>query len=231
VRIWDVAPGYLNRGSLLGEHRELHGLRSILVHGKTGYSRHPETLRWVGCLSGLSLRHACLVAEMRLRGYADRTPVRCNRASSVWPRSFVTEPADQFALLRQKYDGRAEGRIPLPSTVQELWAQHRYSVMARSPEVCTSISRRIARTRAADAAAPLARELVLLLRQPIMERGLAMAVDHMWQHVRPHASAADLRYVERSPRAALFRLQLIATRERNAALLSSTALAELSMFV
>ena len=46
MRIWDVSPGYLNRQSLLGEHRELHGLVSILVHGKRGYSRHPETVRW-----------------------------------------------------------------------------------------------------------------------------------------------------------------------------------------
>jgi len=229
VRIWDVAPGYLNRGSLLGEHRELHGLRSILVHRKIGYSRHPETLRWVGCLSGLSLRHAWLVAEMRLRGYVDRTPIRCNRPSSVWPRSFVTEPGDQFALLRRKYDGRSEGRIPLPASAQELWAQHKFSVMARNPELCTSVSRRIARMRGPDAAASLARELVLTLREPVVERGLAAAVEQMWDEVG-HAGADDLKYLECGPRAALSRLQLIATREGNAALLSSTALAELSLF-
>ena len=30
MRIWDVNPGYLNRQSLLGEHRELHGIYIIL---------------------------------------------------------------------------------------------------------------------------------------------------------------------------------------------------------
>ena len=43
MRIWDLSPGYLNRGSLLGEHRELHGLHSIIVNGKKGYANHPET--------------------------------------------------------------------------------------------------------------------------------------------------------------------------------------------
>ena len=34
MRIWDVPAGYLNRQSLLGEHRELHGIYSILTNGK-----------------------------------------------------------------------------------------------------------------------------------------------------------------------------------------------------
>jgi hypothetical protein len=72
VRIWDVSTGYLNRGSLLGEHRELHGLYTILTEGKRGYSRHPETLRWVGALEGRCWRHAHQVAEMTLRGDVDR---------------------------------------------------------------------------------------------------------------------------------------------------------------
>ena len=48
MRIWDIHPGYLNNQSLLGEHRELHGIVSILVNKKKGYSQHPETKRWVG---------------------------------------------------------------------------------------------------------------------------------------------------------------------------------------
>ena len=48
MRIWDINPGYLNRQSLLGEHRELHGIVSIILNIKKGYSKHPETIRWVG---------------------------------------------------------------------------------------------------------------------------------------------------------------------------------------
>jgi len=44
MRVWDINPGYLNRQNLLGEHRELHGIVSILVNRKKGYANHPETV-------------------------------------------------------------------------------------------------------------------------------------------------------------------------------------------
>jgi hypothetical protein len=66
VRVWDVNPGYLNRQSLLGEHRELHAIVSIIKNNKKGYSRHPETLRWKNFGWALSQRHRLLAAEMNL---------------------------------------------------------------------------------------------------------------------------------------------------------------------
>jgi hypothetical protein len=54
---------------LLGEHRELHAIWSILVKNKKGYSLHPETLRWKGKLKALYIRHDLLVKEMAKRGY------------------------------------------------------------------------------------------------------------------------------------------------------------------
>ena len=75
MRIWDVDPRLLCRQHLLGEHRELHGLWNILTLGKTGYSRHPETLRWVGRLGALYRRHELLAAEMERRGFAHRSPL------------------------------------------------------------------------------------------------------------------------------------------------------------
>jgi len=77
MRVWDVAPKTLCRKHLLGEHRELHGLWNILTkHGGVGgYSRHPETRRWVGKTMALYLRHEALVEEMKRRGYEHRSPL------------------------------------------------------------------------------------------------------------------------------------------------------------
>jgi hypothetical protein len=75
MRIWDVEPRRLCRAHLLGEHRELHGLWNILTLGRTGYSRHPETRRWVGRLAALHARHAALVEEMERRGYRHASPL------------------------------------------------------------------------------------------------------------------------------------------------------------
>jgi hypothetical protein len=43
MRIWDISPKRLCRNHLLGEHRELHAVWSVLTKGKKGYARHPET--------------------------------------------------------------------------------------------------------------------------------------------------------------------------------------------
>jgi len=57
MRVWDINPGYLNRQSLLGEHRELRGIASIIVLGKKGYSQHLETIRWWDYVSGEFLQN------------------------------------------------------------------------------------------------------------------------------------------------------------------------------
>jgi hypothetical protein len=103
VRIWDVEPHHLCRQHLLGEHRELHGLWNILVHGKTGYSRHPETLRWQGRLSALYVRHEALVAEMSRRGYAHNSPLDPGLATGRQVQDRFVDSVDrQLEILREK---------------------------------------------------------------------------------------------------------------------------------
>jgi hypothetical protein len=106
MRIWDIDPSLLCRQHLLGEHRELHGLWNILTtHGGVGgYSRHPETIRWVGKLPALRSRHELIVQEMARRGY--------NHASSliggVYGDTVQSEyvpggtPEEQLVVLRTK---------------------------------------------------------------------------------------------------------------------------------
>jgi len=231
VRVWDVSPGYLNRQSLLGEHRELHGLHNIVSLGRKGYARHPETLRWVRALSGLAWRHAHLAAEMRLRGYQDRTPLVPPRGRTIWPGLFIDPPADQFHLLRGKYAGREPGRIALPCSAQELWAHHKYSVLARDPEQYRQIGRVVSRLRRGSSLEDLAVELVTALRRPPPRGALVNAVEHMWGHVN-RAAAADERSMARNGVAALLAVtQAVALREREPFLMASTALAELSAYV
>ena len=230
MRIWDVPAGYLSRQSLLGEHRELHGLESILLHGKRGYSRHPETLRWVGCRTALCRRHDLLAAEMALRGYMDRSPVAPVEERLRWPRVFVTAPADQYALLQVKYAARVTGRIPLPQSAQALWAQHKYSVMARDPELYRTIGRRVARMKRGTAFADLAVELVEVLRKTPAAGRLANAVEHMWGYVRGAASREEQKRAERSVGDLLVLTRELALRQSTVYLVQSTALSELAVF-
>jgi len=231
VRVWDVCAGYLNRGSLLGEHRELHGVASILRRGKRGYSRHPETLRWKGFQASLAHRHDLLVAEMRLRGYAHLSPLPSRASAARWPRRFVTAPADQFALLGRKYRGRESGRIGLPRTTQELWAQHKYSVMARDPDVCRTIGRRVSRLRRMSGFVELSAELVEILRQPPARGRIVNAIEHMWGHVADRGSADERRRAAASPAAMLEMTQTLALQANEPFVGASTALSELAVFL
>jgi hypothetical protein len=81
MRIWDIEPSKLCREHLLGEHRELHAIWSIITKGKKGYSKHPETLRWKGKLKALYTRHEKLVGEMKKRDYNHRSPLDARLAT------------------------------------------------------------------------------------------------------------------------------------------------------
>ena len=83
MRIWDIHPSKLCRNHLLGEHRELHAIWSILTTGKKGYSNHPETLRWKGKLKALYIRHEKLVTEMINRGYNHNSPLNKELSTGI----------------------------------------------------------------------------------------------------------------------------------------------------
>jgi hypothetical protein len=88
---------------VLGEHRELHAIWTVLTEGKTGYSRHPETLRWVGKTKALYARHEVLVKEMQRRGYNHRSPLDRQKAKgSAQQSTYVDTPKRQRELLAAK---------------------------------------------------------------------------------------------------------------------------------
>ena len=103
MRIWDLDPATLCRAHLLGEHRELHAVWSILTGDRRGYRRHPETRRWDGRLAALYARHEALVAEMTRRGYRHASPLDAALASGEAGQDrFVDPPQRQRELLRAR---------------------------------------------------------------------------------------------------------------------------------
>lgn len=180
MRIWDIQPGYLNRHSLLGEHREIHALVSIIENDKRGYAHHPETLRWKPHLGTLTLRHDQIVNEMTLRGYRHYSPVG-EYALGHWPEAYLDAPGAQFAILRRRYREKEAGPIPLPETVQQLWAQHRHSVQARDPDFARRVELQLRQGDLALRFETLAAELVTLLRHPPDIGQLLTVLAHVWR--------------------------------------------------
>jgi hypothetical protein len=105
MRVWDLHPKYLCRKHLLAEHCELHGLWNILTKhkGRGGYSKHPETLRWVGKEKALYERHNALVREFEKRGYRHRTTLEKNLARGKGRQGvFINTVSEQKIILRNK---------------------------------------------------------------------------------------------------------------------------------
>ena len=231
MRIWDVNPGYLNRQSILGEHRELHAIVSIIKHNKKGYSRHPETLRWKNFGWALNQRHRLLAAEMNLRGYMDRTPVLLKTQSLKWPEVFVDLPATQLAILAEKYRDKEQGRIPLPKNVQQLWAQHKYSVMARDAAEYKRIGRFVTARKTGNGISDLYPELVLLLCCPPCEGNLKNTIQHMWGYVSSYSSFAGKTIESKTTRSLLKEIQRLVFLHDVVYLKESTALGELQVWM
>jgi len=105
MRIWDIDPKYLCRKHLLAEHRELHGLWNILTKHKRkcGYSKHPETLRWIGKQKALYLRHQTLIKEFTNRGFKHNSPLDKKAAiGSSQQGEFINTINEQKVILKQK---------------------------------------------------------------------------------------------------------------------------------
>jgi len=103
MRIWDIPADKLCTKHLLGEHCELHGLWNILTQNKSGYSKHPETLRWKGKLADLYLRHEQLVIEMKKRNYQHKSDLNRVFATGLsFQEKFVNSYDEQLQILKDK---------------------------------------------------------------------------------------------------------------------------------
>jgi len=226
MRVWDIQPGYLNRQSLLGEHREIHALVSIIENDKRGFAHHPETLRWKPHLGTLKLRHDQTVSEMALRGYQHYSPVG-QSALGPWPEVYLDAPGAQFAILRHRYRDKEAGRIPLPETAQQLWAQHRHSVLARDPDFVQQIEQQLAHGAKALRFGALAAELVKRLRQPPAAGQLLMALAQMGRGGSDEQSRPGS---ERSDALAVW-TDILRMAQTHPAILQSTALSDFAFWL
>jgi len=226
MRVWDIHPGYLNRHSLLGEHREIHALVSIIENNKRGYAHHPETLRWKPHLQTLKLRHGQIVTEMTLRGYRHDSPVG-ESALGPWPEVYLDAPGAQFAILRHRYRDKDAGRIPLPGTAQQLWEQHRHSLLARDPDFTRQVELQFRHGSKALRFGSLAAELVTRLRHPPdMGRLLTALSDVCREGSDEQSSPCDVR-----PDASVTLEDLVRMAHSREAFLQSTALSDFAFWL
>jgi hypothetical protein len=153
---------------------------------------------------------------MRLRGYRHHSPVTA-QGPLAWPTEFVDSPASQFAILEEKYRDREPGRIPLPQTAQQLWAQHEYSILARDPTY---------RRQDRLSFEQLALECVRMLRTRPSEELVMDALHRMWERVSQCAGN-----VPDNLAALIEAVRDLSFRHHAVYLLESTALSDLHAWI
>lgn len=102
--MWDVDPRKLCRKHLLGEHREIHALFTILREDRSAYRKHPETIRWEGKLPALAHRHDRVVEEMRKRGYGHYSPLPEVAGSDVQDQLLISVEEQEELLISKPCD-------------------------------------------------------------------------------------------------------------------------------
>lgn len=103
MRIWDLPTHQLCRKHLLGEHREIHAIWTILTTGRKGYTNHPETKRWKGKLAALYTRHEEQVKEMEKRKYQHKSPLDILLAVDQKTQDiFINSLEEQKEILNKK---------------------------------------------------------------------------------------------------------------------------------
>lgn len=78
---------------------------------------------------------------------------------------------------------RHHRRIPLPKNAQQLWSQHKYSVMARSQYLYKKFGQEVASRKQDLYFAELTNTLIEILREPPKEGNLRNTLLHMWGYV------------------------------------------------
>jgi uncharacterized protein YbgA (DUF1722 family) len=201
MRVWDIHPGYLSDKSLLGEHVEIHALYSIITGNKKGYSKHPETKRWKGHLQQLISRHNLVVKEMLLREFKHNSPILISGdvggRKSTDKISYINVPNEQFIILDRKYSEKGQkGRIPLPKNGTELWAHHKYSVMARNYQYYKDIKSFMKDKEdfSIEQETLLFFKIQIYMNFEISESALENTVQHLWGYFKKDANSEEKEY-------------------------------------
>ena len=175
------------------------------------------------------MRRRVVAAELRLRG-RDPGSVPPANSSCVWPEP-LSPLWEQVLEQAPESSGALPGRISIPSGAHGLWAQHKYSVMARSPQSYKEIGQEVAGTGKGPPSPQLFAWLLELLRAPPPLPRSRNAISHMWGYVSK-STTPDVRALAESeldlrPRRVLDRVAALSRVNNVTYILESTALGEL----
>ena len=117
--------------------------------------------------------------------------------------------------------------MPLPKNAQQLWAQHKYSVMARDIASYKNIGAWVTTKNGAKNISEVSLELTKLLRIPPSTNLIENSLLHMWGYVSEYSTSNNPKIALLSNKSLLNKIQQLAMSNNVQYLVESTALSEL----
>ncbi len=137
----------------------------------------------------------------------------------------------EIKFLREKYIKTEGGRLIIPKNTQELWAQHKYSIMARDYNLYKSIGIKVGRNKNPFYFDDLLYLLSKELRVIPKKSGILNTLQHMWGYISKYSSIKKSEVNNLSLASLFFEIQQCTLLSKQEYLIQQTALSELEMWI
>ncbi len=223
--IWNISPMYFSDNDLTDEYRKLNTLLMEDAESKN-FSKF-----YLDNRDQLYYRLSSISAELMLREIKHPKINASFKLSTLNSPKYDISPYEQLMILANKYSFKTQGRASLPKNAQELWAQHKYSVMARDVNLYRNIGRSLAGDKSEERYKELAKILCDELCKKPKEGSILNALQHMWGYVSNFSSIKKTEVKNLSLIELLYEIASLVKQSNQKYLLSQTALSELEIWI
>ncbi len=179
-----------------------------------------------------------ICAEIRLRNLQTVDEVFLELADTIISLKQEDEPeikADdiysEIKHFRDKYRKSTGGRLRIPRNTQELWAEHKYSIMARDYNLYKSIGIRVGKNKTPFFFDELLYLLSKELRTIPAKKSLYNALQHMWGYISKYSRIEKSLVNSLSLDELFYEIQKCTWLCQQEYLMQQTALSELEIWV
>ncbi|PID27730.1 MAG: hypothetical protein CSB55_08040 [Candidatus Cloacimonadota bacterium] len=176
-----ISPAYLNNDDLLSEYRKLKNKSYSELN-----QNFPGRYRY---------RLANFASEIKLRNLIeiDEDEFKNTDEPEKYPTEYYENAYKQFDLLKIRYKGKSDARISVPETLQELWRQHKYSIMARNISLYKKTGHFVAEHNDLKYFSDIYAFLAVEMQKKPSKNAVLNVLQHMWGYI---SNASNLKKSE-----------------------------------
>ncbi len=224
--IWNISPAYFSDEDLLCE---IDRLKYFLENFDNDTLKNDKDFQFYYKNSWeLKYRIKSIAAELTLRGISTVDLQHIVISNSFESISYEIEPFKQFEMLKSRYKNRNLARVLVPKNAQQLWANHKYSIMARDVNLYRAIGKSVASNNDMKNFKNLSKVFIEKLRQKPKAGGITNTLHHMWGYI---SNILSLNINELSSKELFYEILKCVMKSNQNYLIKQTAISELELWI